>query len=187
MREGSLYAELSYFVRDSDNLIEYVMTGPRSARYENVGEARVEGVELEFAADWKNGWSVSGNGTWMNAEDRTPDSYRSGNPLPNRPEWEALLRISKRWPSRLSAFGEVHYIGDNYYDLAGNVEMDDLTLVNAGVGYVFTNGVKWTIGVNDIFDAGSDMGFVPTSGGPSRTPWYPLQGRTLYTDLSWTF
>ena len=187
IRGGSLRAGLSYFFRDSDDLIEYVMSGPRHGRYENVGEARVKGVELELAADWDNGWSVFAGGTWMEAEDRTPDSYRTGSPLPNRPEWEALLRVSKRWNRRFSSFAEIQYTGENHYDLAGNVKMDDLTLVNAGLRYGFDNGVELAVGVHDIFDEGPDIGYVPIGDGASRMSWYPLQGRTFYTNLSWTF
>lgn len=186
MKRGLASAQFTYFARDSENLIEFVMSSPRYGVYQNVGKAYVQGLELEFSLEWENGWQLFGSGTWMRAEDRTPGSYRTDAPLPNRPEWEGLLRLSRNWNERLSSFVELQYTGENYYDLAGNVKIEDLLLANFGLGYDFPSGAKLTFGVDDIFDEGPNIGLASSSG-PSRMAWYPLQGRTFYTNLSWTF
>lgn len=180
-----LAVDASYFVRDTDDLIEYVMTSPRYGIYQNVGKARAKGVEIEFSADWGNGWNLFGSATWMDAYDRTDGSYRQNSPLPNRPEWAAVLRMSKKWNPNFSNFAEVQYIGENYYDLSGSVMMDDLTLVSLGASYRFDNGVRLSVGVDDLFDESPDARL--TAGGMSRMLWFPLQGRRFYANVSWVF
>lgn len=179
-------ARLAYFTRDSKNLIEFVMSSPRNGVYQNVGRAEARGVELEFSADWESGWRLYAAGTWMDAFDKTSGSYRSDAPLPNRPEWDATLRLERDWNPRLSSFVELRYTGENYYDLAGAVKIDDLLLANIGASYVFPNGARFALGIDDLFDRGPQTG-IYSSGGMSRTAWYPLQGRTAYVNLGWAF
>ena len=41
--------------------------------------------------------------------------------------------------------------------------------------------------MDDVFDKGPEVLFLAEGYGPDRTMWYPLQGRTFYASLIWTF
>ncbi len=185
--KAAVRAELTYFYRDSENLIDYLMVNPRYAQYVNIGDAEVSGVELE--ATVKRGkWDVYLSATWMDAKNKT-QGYMYDDPLPNRPEWEALLRVSHKIfkDDRGTIFAELHHIGENYYDMQGEVGWDNLTTLGLGLRYQIRDDLKLVVGVDDIFDAGPDVMLFAVGNGPERTLWYPIQGRTFYATLLWTF
>lgn len=185
--KASVKAELTYFYRDSENLIDYLMVNPRYAQYVNIGDAEVSGIELETTVK-RGRWDVYLSATWMDAKNKT-NGYMYDDPLPNRPEWEGLLRVSHKIlkDDRASIFAELHYIGENYYDMQGEVGWDDLTTLGLGLRWQIKDGMKLVVGVDDIFDAGPDVMLFATGNGPERTLWYPIQGRTFYATLIWTF
>jgi len=180
-------ASLTYFGRRSNDLIEFVMTSPRYGQYINIGKARVNGIEFEGRAAWDK-WDVKLSATWTDAKDATED-YREEQPLPNRPEWEGYLRLSRKFlkDDAATAFAELRYIGENYYDTAGSIKMDDLFTVGVGLHWRIRERLKLTLGVDDIFDEGPELKMYSVKNGPERTMWYPLQGRTFYATLTWEF
>ena len=95
IRNADVTAMLTYFGRHSNNLIEFVMVDPRYGKYFNIGKADINGIELETSATWGK-WDARLSATWMDAINKT-DDYRSGERLPNRPEWEGYLRINRRF------------------------------------------------------------------------------------------
>ena len=106
------------------------MTNPRFAQYVNIGKARVIGTELEVSAEWEK-WALYLAATWMDPRNETP-GYMEGDPLANRPEWEGLLRATRKW-ERFSVFSELRYVGRNYYDMQGEVGWTDLLTAGLGV------------------------------------------------------
>lgn len=185
--KADVKAELTYFYRDSNNLIDYLMVNPRYAQYVNIGDAEVSGLELETTV--KSGkWDVYLSATWMDAKNKT-SGYMYDDPLPNRPEWEAMLRVSRKImkDDKAEIFAELHHIGENYYDMQGEVGWDNLTTLGLGIRWQIRDGLKLIAGVDDIFDAGPDILLFATGNGPERTLWYPIQGRTFYATLVWTF
>lgn len=190
-KKPALSATLTYFGREADDMIEFVMTGPRFGVYENIGKARVHGVELEADLDWKP-WKFSFSGTWMRAENQTADDYRNGKRLPNAPEWAYTARVTRFFfdregRERFNAFLEGQYTGDNYFDQAEQVRYDDLFLLNLGLNWQINENGRFSFGVRDLLDEGPETQLVTTANGPERTPWYPIQGRTFYVTLRWTF
>ena len=185
--DADVTAELTYFYRKSNNLIDYVMTNPRYAQYRNIGEAEVSGVEFEATAK-RGKWDAYLSATYMDSKNKTP-GYMYDEPLPNRPKWEALLRVSRKIlrDDRGTIFAELHHIGENYYDMQGEVGWDDLTTFGLGFKYQVNDSLKLVAGVDDLFNAGPDVLLFATGNGPERTLWYPIQGRTFYATLIWTF
>ena len=181
---GEATAELTVFGRHSDDLIDYLMTNPRFAQYVNIGKARVIGTELEVSAEWEK-WALYLAATWMDPKNETP-GYMDGDPLANRPEWEGLLRATRKW-ERSSAFAELRYVGRNYYDMQGEVGWTDLLTAGLGVRWQPKENLKLVLGVDDLFDKGPDLKLFAVGTGPERMLWYPLQGRTFYVSLIWTF
>ncbi|KEJ92323.1 TonB-dependent receptor plug domain-containing protein [Synergistes jonesii] len=186
--KGRSEVTLTYFGSHVDNLIEYFVVNPRYARYENVGKAHIKGLELEGSIKWDD-WEVYGSATWMDAVNKTPGAY-DGMRIPNRPEYEGFLRVARNnllKNKRLSAFAEARYIGNNFYDRNQEVKQDDLLTFGVGLCYSIKDDLKLVVGVDDIFDKGPDVLFLAEGYGPDRTMWYPLQGRTFYASLIWTF
>ena len=180
-------ASLSYFERDAENLIEFMMTSPRYGIYQNIGNAKIRGIELEGTAVF-DPWDVMFSATWMDTENTTPGDYRSGKKLPNRPEFEGLLRVTRKlMEDRASVFAELHYTGNNYFDSAEQIKIDDLFTVGLGARYKFSESSKLVFGVDDVFNESSGVKLAAVGNGPERTLWYPLQGRRFYLTFSVNF
>ena len=187
IKSADITATASYFGRRSNNLIEFVMTDPRYGKYFNIGEAEIKGVEVESVIDWDK-WNLRMAATWMSAKNTT-DDYRKDRQLPNRPKWEGFLRLTRKLfkDDAASAFVELNYIGENYYDSIGTIKMDDILTVGLGFRYSFTKTSRITVGVKDLFDRSPETQMYAVYNGPSRTMWYPLQGRTFYATMTWDF
>ena len=186
--KGKSEITLTYFGSHVENLIEYFVVNPRYARYENVGEAHIKGLELEGSIKWDD-WEIYGSATWMDAVNKTPGAF-DGMRIPNRPEYEGFLRVARSnllKNRRLSAFAEARYIGNNFYDQLQEVKQDDLLTFGIGLRYSIKDDLKLVVGVDDVFDKGPEVLFLAEGYGPDRTMWYPLQGRTFYASLIWTF
>ena len=179
---------LTYFASRVNNLIEYFIVNPRYAKYENVGKADIKGVEIEGTAKWED-WEIRASATWMDAINKT-DGFKYGMRIPNRPEYEGYLRVTRGnllKSKALSVFGEARYIGNNFYDQLQEVKQDNLLTVGVGFRYDIKDNLKLVAGVDDIFDKSPEVLFLAEGYGPDRTMWYPLQGRTFYATLIWTF
>ncbi|MEG2183777.1 MAG: TonB-dependent receptor [Cloacibacillus sp.] len=187
IKETHIKAELTYFYRTSNNLIDYVMVNPRYAQYVNIGNAEVSGVELETTLK-RDKWDLYLSATYMDPVNKS-DGYMYDTPLPNRPKWEGLLRVSRKIlkDDRATIFGEFHYIGKNYYDMQGEVGWDNLKTFGLGIRYQINDRLKLVLGVDDVFNAGPDVMLFATGNGPERTLWYPMQGRAFYATLLWNF
>ena len=124
----------------------------------------------------------------MDAVNKT-DDYRYGKRLPNRPEYECFVRVTRSFlkDDAASAFVELNYTDGNYYDSAETIQMDNLLTVGLGLKYRLSEKAKITLGVKDLFDKSPDVNMFAVYNGPSRTMWYPLQGRTYYATLTWEF
>ena len=180
---------LTYFGSHVNNLIEYFVINPQYARYDNVGKAHIRGLELEGSVKWDD-WEIYGSATWMDAINKSDDSPYKDMRIPNRPEYEGFLRVARNnllKSKRLSAFAEARYIGNNFYDRNQEIKQDDLFTLGLGFKYAIREDLKLVVGVDDIFDKAPEVLFLAEEYGPDRTMWYPLQGRTFYATLIWTF
>ncbi|MDO5114531.1 MAG: TonB-dependent receptor [Synergistaceae bacterium] len=187
VKSADIAATLTLFGRRSNNLIEYVIVSPRTAQYINIGKADVWGVEFENAVKWDK-WESFLSLTWMDAKNKmAEDDTRSGAPLPNRPEWSGLLRLSRKFlkDDKASAYLEFRYTGNNYLDSAGLVKIDNLFTTGIGLKYQINDRLKLAAGVDDIFNKSVDLKQFTEI--VSSTLWYPIQGRTFYATLTWEF
>lgn len=180
---------LTCFDRKSENLIEFDMESPRYGRYRNIADARVRGVEMEWALAWE-AWDLMMTGTYLDAVNETPDDSGAvrfeGKRLPNRPKWAASARLTRALP-RGSAYAEVVYAGDNYGDSSEKIFFDARTLWNVGVKYAVGRNAKLFVGVDDLFDQADEWKLRPVGNGPTRMLWYPTEGRYFYATLEYTF
>jgi vitamin B12 transporter len=186
-KEVKTRAEITGFYRDSDNMLVFIMSNPRYGRYENYRSARVTGVEFESNFSWRK-WDLYAVATWMKARSKS-DNYTYDKPLPNRPEFEAKVRLSRKVFKDDSGtiFVEAHHIGKNYYDTIGGVGWDKLTTFGMGLRWNINDRLRLIAGVNDIFDKAPETNLFAVRNGPTRMLWYPMQGRTFYATLLWEF
>lgn len=163
------------------------MTNPRYGKYFNIGKADINGLEFEGSAVWKK-WRAMMSLTWMDARNSS-DDYRKDRPLPNRPKYEGYLRLSRDLlkDDRANLFAEFRYVGKNYFDFAGSIKMDDTFTTGLGCRYRFSDKANVVFGVDDIFDKSPDTEMYAVYNGPSRTMWFPMQGRTYYATFTWEF
>jgi outer membrane receptor protein involved in Fe transport len=180
---------LSGFTRDSEDLIELFMVSQTYARYGNIALAEVKGVEFEGSLDWRK-WGLSLSATWMEGENKSPDSGSiryTGMALPNRPKLSGTARVTRafNWGS---TFAEYQYIGSNYADMAEKQLFDKRDLINLGIKYNFSPTTHLTLGVNDLFNDAEGWLLRPDGyNGPSRMLWYPIEGRSFYATLDMKF
>jgi outer membrane cobalamin receptor len=186
----------SVFWRNSENLIEFDMENPRFGRYRNIAKAEVKGLEFEAAFDCEK-WNLSLSGTWLNGENRTPDDEGAvrfnGKALPNRPDWSASARLSRKLSdasgvSRGMVFVEYQHTGENYADSSEKVLFDARNIWNVGVKYNLSDSTQLVLGVDDVFNDADGWRMRPDGlNGPVRMLWYPVEGRAFYATVIMEF
>jgi outer membrane cobalamin receptor len=183
-------ASLSAFWRDTDDLIELYMEGPRYARYGNIARSEVKGFEMEVGFDWEK-WAFSLSGTWMEGVNKSVTEGSSryyGKVLPNRPEWSGIARLTRKF-GRGSAFIEYKYVGENFADREEKSLFNSRDVFNAGIKCDLSPTSHLTLGVDDVFNDADSWRMRPDDGydGPTRVLWYPIEGRTYYMTLEMRF
>jgi outer membrane receptor for ferrienterochelin and colicin len=155
--------------------------------YTNIGKASIRGVEVE--GTYANGpWDFRLAYTYTDGENRTP-GVLYGKPLPNRPKDAVTARLTRQISEAVSAFVQVDYVGENWFDETALLAYEDLTTVDLGVKWALSGGHRLSLGVRDLFDESADRVLISTAGGiqQSQGVWYPDPGRTFYASYLWTF
>lgn len=123
----------------------------------NVGDAEVTGLELNGSAALSVNWTISGGGSFVNAElseDQMPDPFGNsgmeGDGIPNVPASQGYLGLeySTPWGSALfSARLDLQYRGSvetQFNEMSVyNVSLDAYTVLNLGVWLDYQD---WTLG-----------------------------------------
>jgi outer membrane cobalamin receptor len=176
---------VTYFDRNADDLIEFVMFGPYIASYRNIGKASAKGVEFEAA--WSSDTLTAEiSAAYINSENLTND-YRYGMQLPNSPQWSLFARLDKKLTDKLNIFADVNYVSRNYLDYAQYISYQSLTTVGLGMKYKISENATLFARVNDLFDNGSNTQFIHTLTDKSTLAWYPYEGRSFHLSLQWKF
>lgn len=81
--------------------------------YEQVGEAKVQGVELGVSGNVTDKWQVFGGYTWMDSE-LVNGAVNKGAQLANTPEHSASLFTTYRVLPKLSLGGGVYYVSKSW-------------------------------------------------------------------------
>jgi iron complex outermembrane receptor protein len=170
------YAAAGAFLTHLDDAIRFRRTSPSKVKAENIGAARIRGVEIEVRGGVTQHFVVQGEVTWTEATERS-----SGNQLPSQPEWVAFVQpeahsgILSKSLSDIMAFFQISYIGKTYDDPANLVEVSARTVLATGVGALMFEGrLGLSFRVDDILDVrGQDL------------VGYPLPGRRYTGRLSY--
>jgi iron complex outermembrane receptor protein len=169
--DGRLVAEGVYFDHRYHDLIQVVQFSQGVGRAQNIGKARVRGIEATLSFSPITEWTLSGNYTHQRAVDDSQIPHRRGKILPNRPQHEVHASsgiTSGRW----SAFYDYTFEDGNYLDQANHRPVPSRHIHNGGVRARFLGRVELTVeGKNLLDDQVADL-------------WgYPLPGRSLFVTL----
>jgi len=129
---GHFTASLTYFDRDTRNLIEFAGFPPRADRpfgyYQNVDKANAHGIEAAAAARF-GGFTVDTNYTWTDAEDLSA-GVTHGNDLIRRPHDIANADVTYAWGFGLTTTVAVTHASHAYEDSGNTIRLGAYTLVD---------------------------------------------------------
>ena len=195
---------ITYFWRDSDNMLQLVRAGLDYWSYFNDNKGKAHGWELQSNFKWKKfDLDLKGTQTLMHVQRKNSvadHDYSDVWPT-YQPEWETNVRLTYHPTNQWSLFGEMHYT-DEYFtmysrdkssqalDYLAGKPVSSLTVYNAGIKWQPHKAWQVVLGCNDIFNKG------PEQKVRSNTAFYdpgdiniefPIQGRTYYATVKYTF
>lgn len=118
----------SYFDRRVDDLIQFQQNAG-FARAENIGRARIQGVENLLEMEFFQHALLATSYTFQAAKDQATNP---GNYLPGRPEHEVNTRV-EGWIKRVRLFTTIQWLDDNFLDPLNTRVVQDRILLNSGV------------------------------------------------------
>ena len=187
---------LTYFWRDSDNMLQLQRYGKDYWCYMNDSKGTARGIELQSSFNW-NKLDLDLQATYTKTDAKKRNSATAGGYdwldvyQTYQPEWEGNARLTYNAQSDIALFAEAHYT-DKYYTNSIDVErfalpVDDLLTFNAGVKLKTRSNWEVTVGCNDLFDDGPKMKIRSINNDGYINPEYPIQGRTFYITAKYDF
>lgn len=146
------YVSLALFRRDSRDLIDFVscfgtMSGICAGRpfgtYDNVGRTRVQGAELEAAAEVTRGVTARLAYSYLDARNRTPGSSDYGKHLARRPD--STLSLGGEW--RLTGDGptlgaDLRWVAHSFDDAANRVPLRSYAVLDVTARWPLSKQVE---------------------------------------------
>ena len=121
--------------------------------YENVGETRVQGIELSASGKITDKWQVFAGYTYMQARqiDGGPlGKANDGNQLPNTPNNSASLWTTYAITPKLTVGGGAFYVDDVYGSVANTTMVDSYVRYDAMAAYKLTKNVDLQLNVQNL-------------------------------------
>jgi vitamin B12 transporter len=184
-------ASATWFERDTDNLIDFAYcpvsgtlpdecyvpgtTTTRFGYYANVRKSHARGIELTGTARLGI-FFAEGNYSWIEAEDRTPDSATLGKQLARVPRHLANLEGGIDLPQGLQASVAARYSGESFDRATSTTPLPDYWLVDLRAQWRATDALTVQARVENVGDKQYQ-----TAGG------YGMLGRTVYLGLRGRF
>jgi len=138
---AGIKAELSYFLLDFDNLLDYDYV---NSRYENIADAKIEGVELTLSKRLED-LSLSANYAYTDTEDKN-----TGTQLSRRARHKANIEASYHW-EQVSLTGAYKYHGTRF-DAYSNSSLSAYNTVDLSASYQIDDEWKLQVKANNILD-----------------------------------
>lgn len=143
---NALFTASAFQLTETNRLVR---VQPTPARYAQIGEARIRGIELEGRVGLYKGLDLIASWTYLDSKitkSGPGNPAAAGNELPSTPNHIASLWLSYTFDSDLLAglnIGSgVRHIGESFGDDANTIDIPDYTLFDASIGYDF--GKKFT-------------------------------------------
>lgn len=164
--DDALTLGATWFDRDTTNQIDFFScfgtTGDplcvnpdtglsRFGYYANTARTHAQGIELGAAARIGTRFTLSGNYSWIEAENRVAGA-NFGNWLPRRPRETANLSADYDWAFGLSTGFAVRWSGKSYDNASNTTVLDAYTLVDLRAEYALSDNVRLFGRVENLFD-----------------------------------
>ena len=170
---NEFFLETTYIYNETDDLILFFPNSQSTVRPQNIGKARVRGIEISSSGKFPAGFMISGNYAWLDSRDIGPIPYYNGKKLPGRPVHKASLTV-EYFRSKWSLAWPFDHMGSNFLDRyntreAGSRDLHNMILVIKPV----VEGLSLTI-----------EGYNLTDRRTADVSGFPLPGRSFYTSLN---
>ena len=192
---------LTYFWRDSDNMLQLQRYAKYYWCYLNDNKGTANGVELQSSFNWSK-FDLDVQATYTNSkmQKRNTSALIKHDYIDAfatyQPEWEGNIRLTYRPHETIDLFAEAHYT-DRYYTNHNMAEgdnsgrpVDELLVFNTGVKFKPNRNLQIILGCNDLLDEGPKQKVridTLTDGVIYTNPEYPQQGRTYYITAKYSF
>lgn len=121
--------------------------------YENIGETRVQGVELSASGKLTDKWQVFAGYTYMQArqiDGGALGAVNDGNQLPNTPNNSASLWTTYALTPKLTVGGGAFYMDDVYGNIANTTMVDSYVRYDAMAAYKLSKNVDLQLNVQNL-------------------------------------
>jgi len=174
-----LWSTAAFASRVSD-LIQYQYIGGGRARPQNLGSARILGVESEATLEIGQHARVVAAGTFTDARDTSPVAAQNGKQLPLRPRYRFYARPEWRAVQigtsvALGLYAELDATAGNYRNATNTDHVPARFLVGAGAYAELPANFSLRVSGQNLVDSPiNDLAN------------YPLPGREIYLTLAWS-
>ncbi|WP_340645490.1 TonB-dependent receptor [Phenylobacterium sp.] len=161
--DGWLRVAATGFGRETENQIDFVsctfgspapVCNPggvaRFGYYDNTAKTAAHGVELVAAADL-GPLELDANYTWTHTENRSAGP-NSGRELARRPQHQANLAATYRWPSGPSTTAAIRHVGASFDNAANSYVLQSYTLLDLRAAYPVNDTFEVYGRVDNVFD-----------------------------------
>ena len=145
---------LTAFRNDIDNLIDAKFINATGSgkhkisyyQYQNISEARTQGLEARAAVDLPLNLNAAVSMTWLDTENR-----ETGEKLEGNPDFKGIFRLTYYRPDyKFRAAARVNYTGDQY--MADAEDKSGYVTVNLYLSKEFSNRISVFAGIDNLFD-----------------------------------
>ncbi len=179
----NISGDITFFKNHVKDLIEFIMVNERYSKYKNIEDAKIKGYELSLNFNFKV-INIMMNYSKLDTKSEH-FGYKKDKPLPNRPENSAYVRIQLNF-KKISYWIDGNKVGKNYFDDGGYYYYNDYTTFNTGFVYSLKKHLKLGITIKN-FTNNQDMYAYAAGYNVPKTPYYPLEGRTIYFSINYNF
>ncbi|ADO44129.1 TonB-dependent siderophore receptor [Ketogulonicigenium vulgare] len=177
-----LFTAALFDLRETDR--NYTVTedigGTPVSGVRQIGEAQVQGLELEAVVELTENWALKGAYTYTQTEILAGDNV--GNELANTPDHAASLFLSHAFGAGtlqgLTLSGGLRFIGERYTNDSNTATLDAVTLLDLGASYEWANGLVGRVNVSNV----TDEAYISAVGYSSS---YYGDGRNLQASLTY--
>ncbi len=169
--------EFTVFWNDIQDKIQEVRPNPalncsatNQCQMQNVGEARIKGVELGLKTPLGSRWEVGGNATFMDLENRSDPTVR----LTGIPETKIILHALWRPADAVSLIAFAEHDGSRW--ASNTVKLDGFTTLNLKAAWRPMKNLSAEAGVNNVGDENYEL-----------DQGFPAAGRMWFANLNYTF
>lgn len=174
---GRAQAEAALFWNEIENKIQSVLlfgtscgTPGNNCQMQNVGKARVRGVELGLTTPLGKQWEVGGNATWMDIENISEPTLK----LTGIPQAKIILHALWRPVQKAELVAFAEHNGDRW--ASDTVKLDGFTTLNLKVVWRPTKTLSAEAGLNNATDDNHEL-----------DQGFPAAGRMWFANLEYRF